>query len=305
MKRFNRRKSQYARRISDIITKEKSNSNRTITLSKIQKIYTEKFKTNISLTTISRVLRNHLDLHFKRTKIKNPKLNKLNYKFMEFLFLKCVVRAINNNLNIIFIDETACYLQNNNFRNWIGKEEKILKGAEKGLKEKFNVVMAINKEKIIHYKIYNENVNSELFKNFIEELSTKLTQEQIKNSLVIFDNASCHKTKEVIEECLNKKFKIITNIPYKSEFNGIEFLFGYLKNQYYKYIFASKNEQKNKIIEIIESKEMNDNLESFYLQAYEKYLNTIREKNEKENLIDIYDKIININEDDLSKDFEE
>ena len=100
MKRFNRRKSQYARRISDIITKEKSNNNRTITLSRIQKIYTEKFKTNISLTTISRVLRNHLDLHFKRTKIKNPKLNKLNYKFMGFLFLKCVVRAINNNLNI-------------------------------------------------------------------------------------------------------------------------------------------------------------------------------------------------------------
>ena len=122
---------------------------------------------------------------------------------------------------------------------------------------------------------------------------------------MIFDNASCDNTKEIIEECLNKKFKIISNIPYKSEFNGIEFLFGYLKNQYYKYIFASKNEQKNKIIEIIESKEMNDNLESFYLQAYEKYLNTIREKNEKENLIDIYDKIININEDDLSKDFEQ
>ena len=40
--------------------------------------------------------------------------------------------------------------------------------------------MAINKIKIIHYKICNENVNSELLKNFIEELSTKQTQEQIK-----------------------------------------------------------------------------------------------------------------------------
>ena len=75
---------------------------------------------------------------------------------MEFLFLKCVIRVINNNLNILFIDETSCYLQNNNFRDWIGKEEEILKGSEKGLKEKFNVVMAINKVKIIHYKICNK-----------------------------------------------------------------------------------------------------------------------------------------------------
>ena len=29
-----------------------------------------------------------------------------------------------------------CYLENNNYRDWIGENQLILKGAEKGLKEK-------------------------------------------------------------------------------------------------------------------------------------------------------------------------
>lgn len=305
MTKFDTSQTLYAKRISNIIKNERQKFNKAITLKKIQNKYIIEYKEKISLTTISRVLRNHLDLHFKRTKIKNPKLNKINYKFMEFLFLKCIVRAMKLNLGIIFIDETSFYLENNNFRDWIGKKENILKGAEKYLKEKINVIMAINEKGIVHYKLVETNVNADIFTSFINELSLKLTEEQIKKSIIVYDNATCHKTQEVVEKCLDKKFKVITNIPYKSEFNGIEFLFGYFKKEYYKFIFSNKNEQKKKILDIIKSQEITDNICSFYLQTYENYYNTYLKKIEKEDICEIYEKIINKSDDDLSKSFEE
>jgi hydroxypyruvate isomerase len=141
--------------------------------------------------------------------------------------------------------------------------------------------------------------------NYINELSNKLTDIQIKSSLIVFDNSTCHKAQEVIQNFIDKKFKIITNIPYKIEFNGIEFLFGFFKNEYYKGIHSNKKEQKKKIIELIESNEIKEKIESFYLQVYEKNLNDLLKKNKEEKVINLYEYLKNKSEDDLSKNFDE
>lgn len=104
-----------------------------------------------------------------------------------------------------------------------------------------------------------------------------MNEQEIKNSLFICDNASCHKTKLIKVKCKKKKLKIFTNIPYKSEYNGIEFMFGYFKNIYYKFIFKNKTEQKNKIIEILDSKKIKENMGCFYLQAFENYIKFYKE----------------------------
>ena len=79
MQHFDNSKSTYAKRIKNIISSEKTKTNKVITLTKIRNIYIDKYKKNISLSTISRVMRRHLGLHFKRITIKNSKLNKRNY----------------------------------------------------------------------------------------------------------------------------------------------------------------------------------------------------------------------------------
>ena len=107
------------------------------------------------------------------------------------------------------------------------------------------------------YKIIIIKIWLVIWKN---ALSKKLSAEETENSILIYDNATCHKTSEIINKCLSKKFKVLTNIPFKSNFNGIEFLFGYFKNEDYKYILRDKKEQKEqreKIIQIIESEKYN------------------------------------------------
>ena len=54
-------------------------------------------------------------------------------------------------------------------------------------------------------------------------------------------------------------------------------MFGYFKNIYYKFIFKNKTEQKNKIIEILDSKKIKENMGCFYLQAFENYIKFYKE----------------------------
>ena len=305
MEIFDSKKSIYASQINSIINSERAKNNKVITLAKIRKAYLDKYKKEISITTISRIMKRHLGLRFKKVSLKNAKLEKKNYKIMKIIFLKTILRAINQNLELIYIDETSCALQNNNYKDWIGPKEEILKGPEKEGKEKLNIIMAINTKRIIYYEIISSNVNSFSFGEFIENLFQKLTPEERVNSLLIFDNATCHKTSDNVEKLTKKKFKAITNIPYKSNYNGIEFCFAYFKNEYYKYILKNKTEQKKKIIEIFESKELKENIPSFYLQAYENYSRDIINEIKEGKIGKIITNINSDEEDDLSKSFDE
>ena len=125
-------------------------------------------------------MKNHLNLHFKRIKIRNPKLNNKNYKFMRCIYLKVILKAISQNLDLIFIDENACYLGNDNYRDWVAENEEIIKGAESGLKSRISIIMAINLKRIIHYKIIEYNVTADLFGEFIDEFCKKLSNYQKK-----------------------------------------------------------------------------------------------------------------------------
>ena len=229
MELVDRSKTTYAKKINFIIQEERKKSSKAITLKAIKQKYESTYKKSISLTTISRILKNHLNLHFIRKKAKNPKIIKKNYKFMHILFLKAIMKAIKENYDIIYVDETGCYLENNNYRDWLDKGDWFIKGGESNLKSKINIIAAVSLKEIINYKIVDSTVDSKSFCEFMTELSKKLTSEQKSKSLIIMDNASYHKTKEVIKVYLENKLKIITNIPYQSEFNGIEFFLVFLK----------------------------------------------------------------------------
>ena len=51
-------------------------------------IYEKEYSKKISLMSVSRILRNNLKIHYRKTVIKNPKLKEDKYIIMTFLFLK-------------------------------------------------------------------------------------------------------------------------------------------------------------------------------------------------------------------------
>ena len=180
MKINDRSKTENGIRIKRIIEEERKENNKAITLSVIQKKYQSIYSRRISLVIISRILRNHLSLYFKRITIKSPKLNQKCYQFMHFLLLKAIIKEIQYGLDIIYSDKTGCYLENKNYYDWAGKDNSILKGAKKNLKEKINIILVKGLKGVLHYKLVSSSVNSEIFGNFIDEMANKLSEEQKK-----------------------------------------------------------------------------------------------------------------------------
>ena len=130
-----------------------------------------------------------------------------------------------------------------------------------------------------------------LFVEFVNE-SEKFTILNELSSLILFDNAICHKAKSIIKLYIQQKLKILTNIPYKSEYNGIEYCFCFFKNLYYKFILKNKAEQKQKIEEILYSNELKKNSKSFYLQALVQYKKFFEDEGNKNEMEDIFGKIM-------------
>ena len=89
---------------------------------------------------------------------------------MLYIFLKAIIRAIQIEIEIVYVDGTGCFLQKNNYRDWVSEEDTIIKGAKTKLKEKINIIMAINSKEVLYYKAVNSNVNAAEFAAFIKEL---------------------------------------------------------------------------------------------------------------------------------------
>ena len=261
-----------------------------INLKNIQIKYQEIYNKKYSLMTFSRVLKKHLDYHFLKTTLKNPKLKKNLYKFMTHFFIKGIVRSLVFDLKLLFIDETAFKLANNNYFTWRKRGETIIGGAENNLRKQMNMISAIDDKSIVHYKIVDKPINNEIFKKFIDEMIVKIGTANIKNYLIIFDNAKCHIAKSTKKYLIEKKMKVLTNVPYYSEFNAIEFLFLNIKSHLYKILIKNRTKLKKEIESLLNGEMLNKTIANIYLGELKRYMNFILENNNT-NLNELYENI--------------
>ena len=149
-------------------------------------------------------------------------MNNLKQKVKEF---KKIIKNIKLK-NIVCLDESYIMTNMCHKYGWSKKGERITKYIKANPK-KFSIMMAIDNKKIISSKIYNVNINKEIFYEYLKnELLPK-----IKNKYIIMDNVSFHKSKEIKELILKSKNKIIYIPPYSPEYNPIEGVFHILKNK--------------------------------------------------------------------------
>ena len=115
-------------------------------------------------------------------------------------------------------------MNNNNYYQWRAKDELIFGGAKKKLKNKINLIMAINDGNIAYYYFTTEKINSQIMQKFFEDLLKKI-EDDINKYVIILDNASYHVSDDIQNYLYNKKIKKITYCPYFSPFNPIEYEF--------------------------------------------------------------------------------
>jgi transposase len=102
--------------------------------------------------------------------------------------------------------------------------------------------MAISNTKILTYKIYETNINQNIYFNFLNDQLLPL----IKNKYILMDNVGFHKTKNVLSLIDKSTNTSLFIPPYSPEFNPIENVFSIIKNNFRK-LYISKETTINKI----------------------------------------------------------
>lgn len=256
------------------IFEENRKNNCKNSISKIREIYAKKYDKILSIKTIHRIMRNKLLLNFKKSILKPKKLDNLIYKKMSFLFIKCIIRAINLNFRLIFIDESYFKIKNNNFRFWQDKNDPCHYGNENN--NKSNFLLAIGIDEIIHYKFTSQNTNSNLFIDFFKEIIQKISNNDLKKVIFIMDNLTSHCTDNFKKLIIKNSLKVIYTVPYESSYNPIELAFRSIKLFTYKNIYNNMTQLINDVKIIITSNKFKKTLFKNFLETLEKYIIFIR-----------------------------
>ena len=270
MKKLDCKSSEYAKNISNILNYLK-NKNEPITLKKIAERYNYFYKIKISISTISRILKKHLNIRFLKTVAKNPKLEEKNYMIMSFVFLRCIIRSLELKLNLLFVDETGFLLENNNYFSWRNPDEEIYKGPKTKTKERLNLILCVSNSKVITKKFTKNPVDSKVFIEFLNDLFKELSEEEKTKTIIVMDNATFHISRDVVNFFKNNKLKGLTICPYRSSFNMIELTFRYVKNIIYKNVYSNLNDLQEDVIKILESKKLKMTLINLYKETLQKY----------------------------------
>lgn len=126
--------------------------------------------------------------------------------------------------------------------------------AKKELKTRLNLILDIDNENVILDHFTYNNIDSNEMKIFFNNLIKKLGDNRTKY-LVIIDNAAYHVTIEIKSFLVENKMKIVTNSPYYSHFNLIEYEFFNIKIHLYKELLKDCKELEERIKNVIKSED--------------------------------------------------
>ena len=130
----------------------------------------------------------------------------------------------------------------------------------------------MTKDEIIHYEMKGENINAELFLDFMKTLNEKMRAKSNKKFVIILDNCTAHKTEELIKFYTEEKINILFNVQYCSYFNCVELCFRALKKLLYYKFYESKEEIVKELNFLIDKEELKVTLYKNYRETLEEYL---------------------------------
>ncbi len=246
------------------------------TTRKLAEKYNLKTNKKVTHVTINNVLKRSLGLKYLKVAPKTNKIISENNALRIMTLIKIISRCLIQKISLIYIDESSIMNINNNFRTWIKPGDDIFCDIEK--RKRYNLIMGINADGIIHYELLRDNVNEEIFIKFVENLKLEIIKKDIKYYALFLDNLSVHKSKNAIKYFCENKINIIYNVPYLSKFNSIELAFRGLKNILYKNVYENMESLKNDIYNILDSEKFKNSIRynfketiSQYQKYYERY----------------------------------
>lgn len=204
----------------------------------------EEFKVsyNIMYRAIKFVL-NFKYIKCSRLNVKShSKLNDLQF----LLFFKYFSEFMSQGKEFLFIDEASFNNSKRGGMKWVenGKNKFLLDQVRvSGV----NLIICASRNDVVHYEILNKNIDSKTFCTFIDNLIIKLSDNldtfnkyKAGKYVLVFDNASCHVSKETYNHMKNGKFNVLSLPPYSPYYNLVEYIFNWLKKKFYSMNFTKK-----------------------------------------------------------------
>lgn len=215
------------------------------TVEEIKVFIYNNFNIKVSNNTITKLFK---ILNLTRKKVKFHIIKDLEYlKKLEkerVIFIDKIKNLYFN--KIIFIDESGFNVSATD-KGLSVKGEKI-NIPKKNLKSKnLSLLMAITKDEILNYDIYESSINKQSFYDFIKKIITNLKED---GYTFVFDNVSFHKNKEVLSLITDSNNNYLFTPPYSPNLNPIENTFGIIKSIYKKELKINNYSTKELILNI-------------------------------------------------------
>lgn len=138
-----------------------------ISCRKLSSLYSQEKGKYASKNLIHNILKNKIGLKYLKTKVKNSKITEVNQIYMKICFIKIIARAIKVGYEILFMDESSLLSSNNNYRCWRNEKEQIY--FDYSPPQRSNLLLIVNSNSVIYYKINKSNTNEEEFLKFMQE----------------------------------------------------------------------------------------------------------------------------------------
>ncbi|CAE7142870.1 unnamed protein product [Rhizoctonia solani] len=147
----------------------------------------------VSISTIARSLRRSA---FSRKQLSRYALEALAEARADFIL---TVGSDEYSIEqFVFVDETGCTRNNTKRRyGWSPIGTRVFYGEYSTRSEKYNLIPALSLDGVLHLDIFSCSVNSDLFDLFIVRLLDVMNPWPERNSVIILDNASIHKSQQI------------------------------------------------------------------------------------------------------------
>ncbi len=152
---------------------------------------------------------------------------------------------------IISIDESG-FNSLNNTKKGLSKKGKNINVPVNDIKIKNkSLLCGVTINEIIHFEIYENGINGDIFKKFIQNIINKLTS---SNYCFIFDNVPFHHNKLMLQLIKESGNMYMFTPPYSPNNNPIETVFGIIKENFKKeYKIKNDNSKNISISNLIEN----------------------------------------------------
>lgn len=218
-----------------------------ITLKKLRELYYGiDPSTTFSLETLKRFINSKLQITYRRPIIKTTRASSDSNFNTRAIFLKKVIKLIQEECCLIFIDETSFQNRKRIYKKWLRKDEKEC-NIDNGRLKSQNMIIAVTMAKVIFYQIYEKSTNSDKIIEFFNQLLMVIKHQGDYEALFeegrvwfVLDNASYHTSRATRNFFWDKNINILFTAPYCPTLNMAEFVFAILKNRFYCESFEKK-----------------------------------------------------------------